>query len=83
MKPLERLIWETDTDDSRMSERKVRGPAKEELKRLRALEGAASALNEIVEGIRNERWASDGRRLKDTPEWCAFYCAFKDQQDTP
>lgn len=36
---------------------------------------AAHALNEVVEGVRSERWASDGRRLKDTPEWCAFYCA--------
>lgn len=32
-------------------------------------------LMEIVEGVRNERWAADGRRLKDTPEWCALYVA--------
>jgi hypothetical protein len=36
---------------------------------------AAKKLNEIVEGTRNERWAADGKRLKDTPEWCAFYVA--------
>lgn len=30
-------------------------------------------LIEIVEGLRNERWEANGVRLKDTPEWCAFY----------
>ena len=34
---------------------------------------AIESLMEIVEGVRNERWASDGRRLKDTPEWCRLY----------
>lgn len=34
---------------------------------------AANNLNEIVEGVRNERWNFEGRRLKDTPEWCKFY----------
>ena len=33
-------------------------------------------LMEIVEGVRCERWNSNGRRLKDTPEWCAFYVAY-------
>ena len=32
-------------------------------------------LLEIVEGVRGERWQSNGRRLVDTPEWCAFYVA--------
>lgn len=27
----------------------------------------------IVEGIKSVRWAHNGRRLKDTPEWAAFY----------
>ena len=35
---------------------------------------AIEALNEIVEGVRNERWAANGRRLKDTPEWVRLYC---------
>lgn len=44
---------------------------------LNELRESADKLNEIVEGIRNKRWAADGMRLKDTPEWCAFYCALK------
>jgi hypothetical protein len=75
MKPLEKLIHETDTDDSHISERIVRGPAKAELKRLRNVEAAAIDLIEIVEGIRGDRWAFNGFRLKDTPEWCVFYAA--------
>ena len=75
MKPLEHLIWITGGDDSTISTVKVRNPAKAELARLRKLEACSDALNGIVEGVRNERWASEGRRLKDTPEWCAFYCA--------
>ena len=35
---------------------------------------AVEDLNEIVEGGRNERWAANGRRLKDTPEWVRLYC---------
>ena len=35
---------------------------------------SATRLNEIVEGVRSERWVGDTRRrLKDTPEWCDFY----------
>lgn len=34
---------------------------------------ASKELRKIVEGVRSERWASDGRRLKDTVEWCTFY----------
>lgn len=31
----------------------------------------------IVEGPHAPRWAAGGLRLKDTREWCAFYCAVK------
>lgn len=34
-------------------------------------------LIEIVEGVRNERWSSNGVRLKDTPEWCNLYVAVR------
>lgn len=46
-------------------------------KHLTALLGAAQNLNIIVEGVRNERWASKGVRLKDTREWVEFYLALK------
>lgn len=44
---------------------------------------AALELNEIVEGVRSERWVSDktGRRLKDTKEWCEFYLALKSKTE--
>lgn len=88
MKPLELLIWTTGGDDSTISTVNIRNPAKAELKRLRKLEACAVALNEIVDGVRNVRWASPSgsldysRRLKDTPEWCAFYCALSDLKET-
>jgi hypothetical protein len=34
---------------------------------------AVDDLVQIVEGVRSERWACEGRRLKDTPEWCILY----------
>ncbi len=42
-----------------------------------ALIHAARDLNNIVEGPLSVRWMSEasGRRLKDAPEWCAFYVA--------
>jgi len=83
MKPLEYLYWHTGGEDSNICHRTVRYPARDELARLRKLEACCVALNEIVEGVRNERWASEGRRLKDTPEWCAFYCAVKDAENQP
>ncbi len=36
---------------------------------------AARDVVEAVEGAHAPRWAAGGLRLKDTPEWCAFYCA--------
>ena len=87
MKPLEYLIWKTGGDDSLISTPDVRNPAKAEYARLRKLEACAADLNEIVEGVRNVRWASPSgsldysRRLKDTPEWCAFYCALSDLKE--
>lgn len=30
-------------------------------------------LMNIVEGVRGERWEANGKRLVDTPEWCALY----------
>lgn len=41
------------------------------------LESEVAALMEIVEGVRGERWSANGRRLVDTPEWCALYVAWK------
>lgn len=34
-----------------------------------------AALVEIVEGVTSVRWAHNAHRLKDTPEWAAFYVA--------
>lgn len=34
---------------------------------------AVEDLMQIVEGFRGERWAANGRRLVDTPEWCRLY----------
>lgn len=49
-------------------------PADRELiRRSPELMAALEDLMQIVEGVRNERWAADGRRLKDTPEWCRLY----------
>lgn len=77
MKPIEYLIWATGGHDSDIPH-KARNEAKAELKRLREIEAGSTAMKEIVEGARNERWAADGRRLKDTPEWCALYCALSE-----
>ena len=38
---------------------------------------AVNNLVEIVEGVRNVRWSYDQWRLKDTPEWCALYTAWR------
>lgn len=36
---------------------------------------ASEQLLQIVEGVRASRWTRDsGLRLKDTKEWCEFYC---------
>lgn len=43
------------------------------------LVAAVNNLVEIVEGVRNVRWAYDQWRLKDTPEWCALYSAWSKQ----
>jgi hypothetical protein len=43
------------------------------------LVAAVNNLVEIVEGVRNVRWAYDQWRLKDTPEWCALYTAWSKQ----
>lgn len=72
---LARVIDQAKSEDSPVSIQEINA-AKAELLALLELETAADSLNVIVEGVRNERWASEGRRLKDTPEWCAFYCAF-------
>lgn len=37
---------------------------------------AVNNLVEIVEGVRNVRWAYDQWRLVDTPQWCDLYCAW-------
>lgn len=37
------------------------------------LKQKAYELIEIVEGASSVRWAHNGLRLKDTPQWCAFY----------
>lgn len=45
---------------------------------IRKLISTAKNLNEIIEGIRSEDWRNkDGRRFKDTPEWCQFFVALK------
>ena len=41
---------------------------------------AVNGLMGIVEGCLGERWASNGRRLVDTPEWCELYCAWCDRR---
>lgn len=49
--------------------------------RVKALVAAAGELTSIVEGIQGAfnhgtwRDEKNGMRLKDTTEWCAFYCA--------
>jgi hypothetical protein len=45
---------------------------------LLKLINAANDLNSIVEGVPSVRWANGSMRLKDTREWCAFYCALAD-----
>ena len=37
---------------------------------------AVNNLVQIVEGVRNVRWAYENVRLVDTPEWCALYTAW-------
>lgn len=43
--------------------------------KLRELHAAVEDLMQIVEGVRGERWAANGRRLVDTPEWARVYVA--------
>lgn len=50
-----------------------------------AMHTAAQQLVRIVEGVSEPHggWRSKqrcGLRLKDTPEWALFYCAFKDTE---
>lgn len=47
------------------------------------LMSAVTGLMEIVEGVRNVRWAHEGVRLKDTPEWCELYCAWNAEKSKP
>lgn len=47
----------------------------DEILRESKLVAAAKDLINIVEGLPSVRWAYEGRRLKDTKEWCVFYCA--------
>ena len=61
--------------------RELPAPAAVRSSALLALIEAANNLNSIVEGIPSVRWAYDGRRLKDTKEWCAFYCALSSVND--
>ncbi|MES2367368.1 MAG: hypothetical protein V4563_15940 [Pseudomonadota bacterium] len=35
----------------------------------------ARDLVNLIEGIQSVRWHYEGRRLKDTPQWAAFYVA--------
>lgn len=49
-------------------------------KRLMA---AVTGLMQIVEGVRNARWAHEGKRLVDTPEWCELYCAWNAAKAKP
>ena len=50
----------------------------EVVRKLAHLKYCADQLNTIVEGVKNKRWAADGCRLKDTMEWCDFYCALSE-----
>lgn len=36
-----------------------------------------AAVMEIVEGCLGQQWSANGRRLVDTPEWCALYVAWR------
>lgn len=48
------------------------------VRKLARLKYCADQLNTIVEGVKNKRWSADGCRLKDTMEWCDFYCALSE-----
>ena len=51
-------------------------------KAFMALLRSCESLVEIVEGVRGERWEWKGKvRLKDTPEWCAFYVFVRKAED--
>ena len=43
------------------------------VRKLYALHDAVEMLMDIVEGVRGKRWAAEGQRLVDTPEWCGLY----------
>lgn len=73
MAPIEKLLWRAKPVDSIPAD-EIKA-ARAELATFHELKAAAEKLNVIVEGVRNERWTADGRRLKDAPEWCAFYVA--------
>jgi hypothetical protein len=76
MAPIEKLLWWAKAADS--IPREDIKAARAELAAFMKLKAAAEHLNVIVEGVRNERWSADGRRLKDTPEWVAFYLALNE-----
>lgn len=37
---------------------------------------AVNGVMGIVEGCLGKRWAANGHRLVDTPQWCELYCAW-------
>lgn len=48
--------------------------AKRQRDELAVVCNAAKSLVDFIEGLGSVRWAYDGWRLKDTKEWCEFYC---------
>jgi len=75
MTPKDLLILECGNTVSPPLIERVFAQTQYEPDRLDALVEASKNLREIVEGVRSERWAFGGLRLKDTQEWVVFYVA--------
>lgn len=65
------VLLSTGDDESAWAE--VRDADRKLIAAAPTLLAVIEDLVQIVEGVRNERWAVDGRRLSDTPEWCRLY----------
>ena len=60
------------------SRKAAEAQSRKDLNDLAKLLANLEPLVEIVDGVRNRRWADEtGKRFVDTPEWCSFYVAWR------
>ena len=70
-------VSRSDVSKARDNERLAADELESQGKKLAEMRAKSLDLIEIVEGVRNQDWHCNGHRLKDTPEWCAFYVSVR------